>query len=509
MTCLGAVPPLRAFRHRIELEMLFMNFHTPLRNKQQFLLKIIEISCQTKLVKKPNVLPHNLIHFVEWVWKNHKDLITTPVLEPLVSSICPTAPTEYDVELKKKDIRFLWNLLKRIGHNQTGLLNTRVLNQLIGFFRHIRRNEGKDVLEVFDKFEVFQCVPNQDTYYLTLQTICDCESSSDTQHVERLQKTAASICQKMVRDLETLLPDDGEILGCCLNRFSDNNMIKEVYALYLAAKEKRKRIPNWSLGLDMLLPSSMIATLCSRKETVHLALEMLTDKDIPGENRAKLELCEKVVRYLCPGKYLDEAKQLIFKMIADGPLPHPSEPIFDRIIRAYVQAREFRQALEMLMLLESIGLYTCDTLLYDFSNSSCINISEKILEEAKKKDSKLIIALLYHTLIFRYCDGRVYEDAVRLYTQMRDFGVALKFMTEMKDFDFSFNLDEYHKLLHSLYLKAMDRILMTEQLEEMEPMDREMAKDQLVKMSSMDSRTIKEKLEEMNLYIRASFSWEV
>jgi hypothetical protein len=83
LTCLGAVPPLRAFRHRIDLEILFMNFHTPLRNQQQFLLKIIETSCQTKLVEKPNVPPHNLIHFVEWVWKNHKYLITTPVLESL------------------------------------------------------------------------------------------------------------------------------------------------------------------------------------------------------------------------------------------------------------------------------------------------------------------------------------------------------------------------------------------------------------------------------------------
>jgi hypothetical protein len=121
-----------------------------------------------------------------------------------------------------------------------------------------------------------------------VHTICDCKSSSDTQHVERLHQTAASICQKMVRDPETLLPDDGEIHGFCLNRFSDNNMIKEVYALYLAAKEKQKRIPNWSLELDMLLPSSLIAALCSRKETVHLALEMLNEKDNPGENQAKL-----------------------------------------------------------------------------------------------------------------------------------------------------------------------------------------------------------------------------
>jgi replicative superfamily II helicase len=165
----------------------------------------------------------------------------------------------------------------------------------------------------------------------------------------------------------------------------------------------------------------------------------------------------------------------------------------------------------MVMLLESIGLYTCDALLCNYSNSFYVSvilesIAMTILEEAKKKDSKLIIALLYHTIIVKLCNLWRDDEAYKLLFQMRDFGVALKFMTKMKDFGFSINLDEYHKLLHSLYLKAMDRKLITEQLEEMEAMDREMAKEQLMKMSSMDSRTIKEKLEEMHLDIRASFS---
>jgi hypothetical protein len=112
-------------------------------------------------------------------------------------------------------------------------------------------------------------------------------------------------------------------------------MIEEVSALYRAANDKRKRNPNWSLELDMLLPSCMIQKLCSNRKTVHLALEMLTDIDILGENGTKLGLCVEVVRALCWFKYFDAAKKLIFKMIADSPLPRPSGPVFNHIIRGY------------------------------------------------------------------------------------------------------------------------------------------------------------------------------
>jgi hypothetical protein len=92
----------------------------------------------------------------------------------------------------------------------------------------------------------------------------------------------------------------------------------------------------------------------------------------------------------------------------------------------------------MVMLLESIGLYTCDALLCDYSFPYCISsvaVAKMILEEAKKNDLKLIIALLYlyHTIIVKYCDWwsdpNAYwwsdHDAYKLLFQMRDFGVEL------------------------------------------------------------------------------------
>ncbi|RHN57730.1 putative pentatricopeptide [Medicago truncatula] len=414
-----------------------MDFATPRHHQQHFLLKVIKTSCQTKFVETP---PYNLIHFVELVWKNNKNLITTPVLESLVLSICPTAPTEYDVALKKKDILYLWNLLKHIGHYQTGILNTRILNQLIGFFRYMGKgrmivggysfygyiwDKGKAALDVFHKFEVFQCVPNQDTYIFTLQAICGIDYSTDV-----LQQ-AASICQKMVLQPDTLLPDDGKILGRLLTWFSKNNMIKEAYALYRAANEKRKRNPNWGLELDRLLPHRIFEfdTLCSRKETVYLALDLLTVIDIHKEvehkeEGTKLSHCRKVITALCQFKDFDAAKQLIFKMIADGPLQRPSKEVFNVIIKTYVDAREIGQALEMVMLLESIGLHTYDALTCgNGSYYSYMTQAKEILEEAKKKDSKLIVALLYHMLIVD-CDFKQnYDKALKLLTEMKDFGL--------------------------------------------------------------------------------------
>ncbi|CAJ2677597.1 unnamed protein product [Trifolium pratense] len=105
----------------------------------------------------------------------------------------------------------------------------------------------------------------------------------------------------------------------------------------------------------------------------------------------------------------------------------------------------------------------------------------------------LITALLYHTLIVGCCRLQKFDDALKFLTQMKDFGVS------------HINLDEYHKLFHSLCLKAMDRKMAIEQLEEMEPMDREMVDNQLSKMAAVDLDMMKEQLEEMYLNIRALF----
>jgi len=253
------VPLLEDSGFQIKSALEFMDFATPRQHQQHFVLKIIETSCQTKFLETPNVPPHNLIHFVVWAWKKNKNIVTTPVLESLVTSICSPDHTEYDVELRKNNILLLWDLLKRIGHYQSGLLNTQILNQLLGFFRYME-DEGKAALEIFHKFEVFQCVPNQDTYIFTLHALFSTSCSTDVV----LQQQAASICQKMVLHPETLLPDDGDILGRLFTWFSEANMIEEARSLYLAANEKRKRNPNWSLELGMFLSPIMMYDLCSK-----------------------------------------------------------------------------------------------------------------------------------------------------------------------------------------------------------------------------------------------------
>ncbi|KEH43770.1 PPR containing protein, putative [Medicago truncatula] len=141
-----------------------------------------------------------------------------------------------------------------------------------------------------------------------------------------------------------------------------------------------------------------------------------------------------------------------------------SEPsIYDIsiIITAYVNAGEVGQVLEMVMLLESMGFYICNPLMFGLTHSKGMLHVRKILEEAKKQDCKLIITLLYHTLIVGYCKLEKFDGALELYilTQMKDFGVSHT------------NLDEYHKLIHNLRLMDMDCKMAREQLEEMEPMD--------------------------------------
>jgi len=466
-----------------------MDFNTMRQQLHHFVLKVIETSSQTKLIENPMVSPHNLIHFIKWAWmrrNTYQDLITTPVLESLVSEIC-RGSTDDNIHLRKNDIFFLWELLKHIGHYQTDLLSTRILNQLLYSFG-LMLCQGKTGLEVFHKFEAFQCVPNQDTYIYTLQAFLTTRCTTDMIH------QAASMCQKMLLHPETILPDDGEILGHVLYCFFKRNMIKEAYALFLAANERRKTNPNWPLKLRMLLPLNMIKMLCLKKETVHLAFKMLNNIPEEVDDREKLfklMLFRYVFGALCGFKDFETAKQLILKMIADS--IHPSIYDISIIITAYVKAGEIGQVLEMVMLLESMGFYICNPLMFGFTHSKGMLHIKKILEEAKKQDCKLIITLLYHTLIVGYCELEKFDGALELLTQMKDFGVSHT------------NLDEYHKLIHYLRLMDMDCKMAREQLEEMEPMDREVAITQINEMDGIAFDVAYQQLGEMYLNIRALF----
>ncbi|MCI32950.1 pentatricopeptide repeat-containing protein, partial [Trifolium medium] len=119
----------------------------------------------------------------------------------------------------------------------------------------------------------------------------------------------------------------------------------------------------------------MIRVLCSKKETVHLAFEMVNDIPEKVEDREvgiKHSLFVHVVRVLCGFKDFDAAKQLILKMIADTDSEERDILIYDIniLITAYVKAGEIIQALEMVMLLECIGFYICNPLMFGFGRST-------------------------------------------------------------------------------------------------------------------------------------------
>jgi len=57
------------------------------------------------------------------------------------------------------------------------------------------------------------------------------------------------------------------------------------------------------------------------------------------------------------------------------------------------------------MLMESIGLYTCDALLCGYSFSYFMKVAKKILGEAKKKDCKLITGFLYQRSLINIAIG--------------------------------------------------------------------------------------------------------
>jgi hypothetical protein len=91
---------------------------TNLLHHQNFLLKVIETSCQTKLVETLKVPPQNLLYFIKKVWKNNKGMISTHALESLVESICSKLHTEVDPKLRKNCIFSLCYVLKHIGEDQ-------------------------------------------------------------------------------------------------------------------------------------------------------------------------------------------------------------------------------------------------------------------------------------------------------------------------------------------------------------------------------------------------------
>ncbi|KAK2444352.1 pentatricopeptide repeat-containing protein, mitochondrial [Trifolium repens] len=375
---------------------------------QDFVIKAIE--------SIEMVFCENLVRFFKWAWKENSLQVTTQVLESVVITICNSG-----VSLRDKDVYSLWDLVKEIGEKEDGVVNVTVLNELISSFS--RLGKGKAALDVFEKFELFRCVPDADTYYFTIKALSR-RSDFDL---------ACSVCQKM---LDALIIPDGEKVGKILSWLCKGEKAKEAHAVYTAAIENKRYPPLSSVNF-------LVTNLCHKNETVQLALEVLND--IPMETRKRaIKPFSAVVRALCRIKDVDSAKDLVLKMIADGPLP--GNAVFNFVITGYSQVVEMGKAVEMLRLLESRGLkpdvYTYSVIASAYSNGGEMEEARKILEEAKKNHLKLS-PVMYHTIIRGYCKLERFDEALELLTEMKDFGVRA-------------SADEYEKLIQSLCLKALD-----------------------------------------------------
>ncbi|XP_019413059.1 PREDICTED: pentatricopeptide repeat-containing protein At3g02650, mitochondrial isoform X2 [Lupinus angustifolius] len=394
-----------------------------------------------KLLQTSNVSGYNLIRFIKWALdKNESFDVTVPVVESLVSNVCSGGGV-----LREKLIYSLWDFVKDIAGDGVRALNTDILNEVIVSFSKL--GKGRTAHEVFDKFELFQCVPNADSYYFTIEALCRRKDFDQ----------AWSLCQKMI-DAE-IIPDD-EKVGKIISWFSKGGRVKQAHLVYLAAKEKGKQVPMSSV-------SFLIAKLCQQSKTVRLngkpvarklkpvgesfeenenvrlALEILNG--IPGdEKKHSMKSFSAVIQALCRIKDVDTAKELILKMTVDG--PPPGNGVFNFVITEYAKAGKMVQAIEMLRLLESRGLkpdlYTYAVLMSGYSNGGELDEAKKILEEAKKKHVKLT-PVMYHTIIRGYCKLEQFDEALKLLTEMKDFGVRP-------------TADEYEKLIQSLCLKALD-----------------------------------------------------
>lgn len=378
-----------------------------------------------RVLQTPHVPGNNLIVFYAWASRKLDFVPTIRVLNALVHAICSS--------LKKTEAYHLWDLMKEIGEKKEGILNTESLNELISLFSKL--GKGKAGLEVFNKFEEFECVPNAETYFLTIEALSR----------RAMVDWAWSVCEKMLN--VGSLPDS-EKIGKIITFFCKVGKARDAHSVYLSAKGMNKCPPQSSINF-------LISSLCRKDETVKLGVEMLDDFE--GEVRKyAIKPFLSVIVGLCRIKDVDEAKNLLNKMIDTG--PPPSNAVFNLIINCLSKAGDMEEAVKMMKLMKTMGLkpdvYTYSVIMSGYAKGGMMDEACKVLSEAKKKHSKLS-PVTYHILIRCYC-------------KLENFDKALELITEMKDFGVTPNADEYNKLIQSLCLKALDWKRAQKLLEEMQ-----------------------------------------
>lgn len=371
-----------------------------------------------RVLQTAEVLTENLISFFTWALKKNPEIRGKPrVLESLVRAVCGGS-------LKRKEAYWLWDLVKEIGENESDVLNTQILNELIASFSKL--GKGKAAMEVFEKFGDFKVEPNADTYYFTLEALFQ----------RSMLDWAWAVCEKMI-DAD-IVPDEGEKVGRIISWFCQAKRAQDAHLVYTLAKEKKKGYPVPRRAVNFL-----VGALCWEDGTVKLALEMLDDFEGVARKYA-IKPFSAVIQGLCRIKDVNEAKKLLVKMTTDG--PPPGNAVFNSVIHGFSKAGDMVEAIDTMKMMTSRGLkpavYTYTVIISGYTKGGQMQEARKILSEAKKKHSKLS-PVTYHTLIRAYC-------------KLEEFDKALELLAEMEDHGVSPNVDEYNKLIQSLCLKALD-----------------------------------------------------
>lgn len=365
-----------------------------------------------RVIETPLISGENLIGFVKLVLEKEKLAVTNVAWEALVRVI--------GVECKRSSAYALWDLFKEVGEDG-GVLTTEILNGLLSLLSVL--GKGKACYEVFNKFEGFNCVPNEESFYFTIEALCR----------RSIFDWAVSVCETMVSAGK--LPDS-EKVGNIITGLCKGKKAKDAHALYLFAK-KQDKIPPWS-SINFL-----ISSLCREDVDVPLALELLNEVS-KEERKGAIKLFSRVIQGMCRIKDFERAKVLLSDMIKSG--PPPGNAVFNSIINSLSKAGEMKEATKILKVMESRGLkpdvYTYTVIISGYSKGGEMEEARKVLAEAKTKHSKLT-PVTYHTLIRGYC-------------KLERFDEALELLSEMKQYRVQPNADEYNKLIQSLCLKALD-----------------------------------------------------
>ncbi|KAL9224150.1 hypothetical protein vseg_000214 [Gypsophila vaccaria] len=379
-----------------------------------------------RVIETPLVPGEGLIQFFKWAASKEEFEVGTSgkVLNTLARVIC-TAP-------KRKVVYGLWDLVKEVGGGESGAVGVELLNQLISAFSEM--GKGKAALEVFGKFDELGCVPNVDTYYLTVGALCK----------RSFYDWAASVSQKM---LDAGMLPESEKVGNIISFYCKGLRSKEAHDVYVAAKEKNMYPPQRAVNF-------LISCLSKVDEMTPLAKEMLDD--IPSEARKHaINPFSWVVRGLCRKNDIEGGKKLLLEMIEKG--PPPGNAVFNMVINALSKAGELGDAKEMLKLMESRGLkpdvFSYSVIISGYAKGGSMEEACKVLSDARKKHHKFCPAT-FHSIIRGYCKLEQFDKAVKLLSDMKKYGVEP-------------NVDEYNKLIQSLCLKALDWETSEKLLEEM------------------------------------------